>query len=210
MSIIKGTRRADTIYGSDESDYILGAKGADTLFGYGGLDTLRGGNGNDYVDGSGGGQQFTALWQNLSTMLDGTLLYGGNGRDWLETEMFGRSQTFQEGGAGADTFSVLAEQFSWEGDNPDQNRVDINDFGKGDDKLNVRLWHGGEDYVDAKDVFAGLDTNHDGVIDGNDPAGAMGFTWSDANANAVCLVVGDGDLIAVHGVTALTVDMIYG
>lgn len=51
---VKGTAKADTLFGHVENDSVRGGRGADRLMGQDGDDVIRGGKGNDVIIGGAG------------------------------------------------------------------------------------------------------------------------------------------------------------
>jgi Ca2+-binding RTX toxin-like protein len=93
--VIDGTAQADTLIGSHLGDTIRGGDGDDTIDGNSGNDSIEGGAGNDHL--------FTATGR--------TTLDGGDGDDLLEVawnNYIGTIDVTMRGGAGNDTFTVLA------------------------------------------------------------------------------------------------------
>ena len=94
-TVIRGTRKADTLRGTKDDDRLVGGDGKDRLFGLGGDDCLEGGNGDDALDGGAGDDTLTgAAGQDR--------LAGGSGDDRLTG---GAGNDRLAGGAGKDTIS---------------------------------------------------------------------------------------------------------
>lgn len=95
MTIFRGTRSADSLFGGGADDQIYGLAGNDTLAGYGGADLLQGGVGADSLAGY-------AFWTADS---DADTLYGAGGNDFIEAG----ANDVADGGDGDDTIRVNGE-----------------------------------------------------------------------------------------------------
>lgn len=90
--VIQGGAGDDTLRGGDGDDTLSGGAGADSLMGGAGADQLHGDEGNDTLDGGGAPEGRVDL------------LDGGAGDDVIHMT----STTIAVGGAGADTFTIVA------------------------------------------------------------------------------------------------------
>jgi uncharacterized protein (TIGR01370 family) len=164
---VKGSDAANVINGTAEADTLIGKGGDDTIRGLGGDDFLCGVRGNDVIDaGAGadmvrGGRGNDRIIGGLGNdWLDGRrdndtifgqegndTLRGGSGNDVLDG---GAGNDQPTGGSGNDTF-VFA---------PGSGSDVIEDFQKSRDHIDLRSFDGLS--------FAGLDSNHDGVLDDAD------------------------------------------
>lgn len=230
---ISGSVLADTIYGGPGNDLLSGAGGNDTIFGGNGNDTIygdyyyadgdtpaglpsleliRGGNGDDTIYGGPGGGWIVAVGGagDDAIYANGGQLFGDEapgepqvaaGNDLLVTGMgLGAwAPTDHTGGRGADVFYVNANTFDGIA-----SRVDVRDF-TAEDRV---AFHGaspdGLQWLYGPEMFAALDTNGDRVLDGTDAPSAVGVTWADPFANALCMQLFDGDMVAVWGTQALS------
>lgn len=123
-------------------DKLYGGEGNDILYGQGGNDELYGGTGDDVLYGGSG---------------DDTL-DGGEGNDWL---IGGSGNDILIGGAGDDTFIWL------DGDAGTVNapaRDEVQDFGDGNDKLDLRDLLQGEEDGDLTDYLSISKEGTDTVI----------------------------------------------
>lgn len=99
-----GTEYANIIFGDNGNDLIEGLEDNDSLYGENGQDTLLGGDGDDVLDG-GNGKDF------LSGGIGNDLIAGGNGKDEIygdegdDTIDGGNGNDLLTGGEGADTFT---------------------------------------------------------------------------------------------------------
>jgi Ca2+-binding RTX toxin-like protein len=146
MATIRGTNRADELWGTGGADSINALKGNDVVWagegndsvhGKEGYDTLNGGNGNDQLwgdagkDSLAGGAGYDILRGGegndyLHGGADNDQLFGGDGNDTLRG---GEAADLLVGGAGADrfVFASIAENY----DAPDHYYVDnIRDFSR--------------------------------------------------------------------------------
>ena len=83
-----GTEFGDLQYASNEAEFISGLGGNDNIFGNGGDDIISAGDGNDLVRG-GAGQDVVSGdggTDYIYTRIDGDILDGGEGLDWLRLE----------------------------------------------------------------------------------------------------------------------------
>jgi len=122
---ISAGRGNDTVYGDNGDDTINGGDGNDVLVGGAGSDIIDGGDGNDLIIGAGPTTQF------------GAGVYGSDDR----TNSDGRAEVDRlTGGAGSDTFSLIANGRAAYNDMNartagSDNYALIMDFTLGDDKL---------------------------------------------------------------------------
>jgi Ca2+-binding RTX toxin-like protein len=176
---------ADVIYGGSGNDSLQGNGGNDRLDGGDGNDSLDGGNGSDRLIG-GRGDDLISDWSgsNTATGNDGNdqltgvgklfgdagddgiygsgLLGGGAGNDWLGANP-SASAAEMNGGTGTDRFYV---QFA--GQDGVAQHVTIDDFKPAEgDKLEAHAYVSGTDGDQTGFLFAGFDTNHDGVVRGD-------------------------------------------
>jgi hypothetical protein len=215
-----GTRYDDWIYGGLGNDFLSGREGNDVLLGAKGLDEvsdfegwneLRGGYGNDIVGGVGllvGGPGSDAIIVQGGTAYGdegpgGTLPY--NGRDnihtdfavnpWLSREMYG--------GANGDMFDIYFAPADGVA-----TRLDIRDWAAAEgDELYVAS---PDPFLQNAALFDALDTNDDRALDGLDGQSDVGLVWSDPNANATCIQLGDGDMLAVWNTQSLSASDFFG
>lgn len=87
--ICSGTKKGDTLLGTNDFDYILGKGGNDTLKGFGSSDELYGGKGNDQIFGGAANDT----------------LHGGLGRDSLFGQDSGDTYAFETNSWGKDTIT---------------------------------------------------------------------------------------------------------
>jgi hypothetical protein len=191
----RGGKGDDSISDSEGWNLLLGGVGDDGL---GGRGILIGGKGDDSIDvwsGSAYGDEWGAVANPIA------------GNDRMSTD-FGNHPWFWRsmyGGGGSDNFDIMMRANDGIG-----TRADVLDFTYGEDT--TRVYGAFGDDVIALTV---LDTNHDGVFDGKDPWAAIGQTWYDPNANAVCLrLFGndgapgtlDDDMVAFWGTSRVDAD----
>ena len=178
---------ADTVYGDDGNDLLIGGSGNDVLDGGSGDDSLGGGLGDDVLYGGSGDDS-------LSGDLGYDRLFGGDGNDNLATS---NGVNLLTGGVGADTFTV---------DVKGSGRSVVADFFHGEDHLDFTSF---SDTSKVPTTFAGLDGNHDGVLNGADRGFSMQnvHLGSDAASSLVfdaTRFVGAGDLhLTLFGVAEL-------
>jgi len=119
--IILGRAGDDVIVGNDGNDKLIGNKGNDVLIGGEGKDKLVGGKGDDILIG---GKHKDKL---IGKSGDDILIGGGDG-----SGQGGSRVDIMKGGSGADTFVVLASDWSTNGtftsDSTDKKFVKIKDF----------------------------------------------------------------------------------
>jgi Ca2+-binding RTX toxin-like protein len=164
---------ADQIHGGNGDDFLDGGDGNDRLYGDAGNDSLlddrgaanflNGGTGNDYVDGQ--GRVYGAAGDDI--VVGNGRLDGGTGNDYVASHGWIDRPTESIGGAGADTFGVqvtgndgiaqrltLADYHASEGD---RFAMHGNVLGIGQDNVDQSQW-----------LFAGFDSNADGVVNSSD------------------------------------------
>lgn len=222
-----------TAHGRRGNDYLTGAAGTDILHGDAGSDVLSGGaGGQDFLFGGHGGDflysggGWSELWGGLGDdVLDGRgQLAGGRGGDIITitagvaygddvsnrrvagNDMIGTDYVFEPGaaramigGPGGDRFEISMCSTDGIG-----TRTDIYDFSAEDTGWVYVNGQGPGPLVRSGELFATLDSNHDGVLDGTDPASSAGVTWADPSANAFCILAPDGDMVAFWGVQRLS------
>ncbi|WP_118136708.1 calcium-binding protein [Oceanicella sp. SM1341] len=125
----------------------LGGEGNDTIIGGAGDDVLKGGAGNDHLEGEVGNDE----------------MYGGNGRDTMEWDN-GDGSDLMDGGNGFDTAVVEGAEgagdifeIATDGANVDFARTNLGQFTldiRNTEKLVVNGL-GGDDVIDASDLYAG-------------------------------------------------------
>jgi Ca2+-binding RTX toxin-like protein len=169
--IVEGGKGDDYLDGSEGNDVLRGGAGDDWIFASFGQDQLFGGEGNDVLRGVGMGDGRDILYggNGNDTLYgaDGTM-FGGSGRDTLETDMSGLTITRQTGGGGADVFSAIASR------DGNYGRVEVLDFSPTEDRFSLQANLGGDSPMSAEDVFDTLDTSDDGVLNGSDQASSLG------------------------------------
>ena len=195
---IHGGKGDDIMYGGPGNDWLLGGAGNDQLLVDGGWGQAEGGYGNDYIGvlgvGIGGrGDDNIASYGGVVYGDDVAGKWGGN--DYIDTWLGANPWIGRQfiGGKGADVFEIRTQA-----DDGMAGRVDVFDFTPGQDQARLSVGTVGHAYGLAE-TFALFDTDGNGVIDGQDPAGALGVTWADPNAGphgAVCFMTYDGDLAA--------------
>ena len=94
----EGTRRADTIFGTDGSDYILAKRGNDVVRAFGGNDEIHGGDGADTISGRSGNDDLYGEGGE-------DLIRGGSGNDAIDTVDGEGDQVWC--GAGDDDFALV-------------------------------------------------------------------------------------------------------
>jgi Ca2+-binding RTX toxin-like protein len=86
----EGTRRADTIVGSDRRDVIIALDGFDDVIALAGKDELRGGGGGDFLSGGNNNDTY----------------YGGDGGDALQDDFGSPGDDVMNGGKSGDIISA--------------------------------------------------------------------------------------------------------
>lgn len=156
MPALKGTNKADTLYGSEFFDTIYGQLGDDYIVGMGSdqpfIETLRGGGGNDYIYTGDGNTTDIAYGMSgddyLVSLAGRDFLYGGVGSDTL---IGGSNYCILDGGNGADTI-VATEGFVKGGEGADN--IIVGDF-RGAfwfEDPSTTLIRGGERQADSFDL----------------------------------------------------------
>ena len=139
---IKGSGRADTIFGPLGDNRLSGKAGADWLIGREGDDLLKGGKGSDLLTGLAGRDELKG--GKGGDTLEGDwgrdLLKGGKGRDRLEG---GAGKDELKGGRGADTFVF---------DGKNLGRDVVTDFAPGLDEIELK---GGTSGARVSDIEGG-------------------------------------------------------
>lgn len=137
--IIQGSIGDDALDGTIGNDLLQGGNGDDELFGDTGADRLEGGNGNDVLAGSAGND---------------TLL-GGRGGDTYVFAAGGGQDVIDNSGGGADTLRFEGISFNQvaSGLMKSGNDLVLNVSG-GSDKVTIRNWFLGGDYVVDTIAFA--------------------------------------------------------
>ena len=169
-SITGSSTFENSIVGSDGDDVIFGGAGDDEIDGGMGSDTIFGGGGDDVISG---GDQADSLFGGTGE----DTAFGGSGDDFFSSGFtgfaFDQSSTQDwTGGAGADTFQVLDQLFTFDGasvliDVKGDGTVTIQDFEIGIDKLQIQLVAGST----APSSLANLDL----LVDGTNNLGKVGF-----------------------------------
>lgn len=230
---IAGSALGDMIYGGRGDDFLAGGAGNDVLLGGNGNDTIygdyylldeipppfpagtpsyeqiRGGNGDDTIYGGAG--WIVAVGGRGDDTIEGAggQLFGDEapgepqvaaGNDLLVTRMHfaGWTPTEMTGGRGADTFWVTADQFDGIA-----SRVDVRDF-TAEDRIAFDGNAPDGTFLSGQSMFAAFDTNGDRVLDGTDATSPVGVTWADPFANALCMQLFDGDMVALWGTQSLS------
>lgn len=230
---ISGSALSDTIYGGIGNDLLAGGAGNDVIYGGNGNDTIygdyrqvdenpaspfadapsyeqiRGGNGDDVIYGGSG--WIVAIGGAGDDMIygHGGQLFGDEapgelqvaaGNDLLVTQMghSGATPTDHTGGRGADVFYVYAATYDGIG-----SRVDVRDF-TAEDRVSFNGSLPDGTFLAGQSMFAAFDTNGDRVLDGTDAPSAVGVTWADPFANALCMQLFDGDMVALWGIQSLS------
>ncbi|WP_191059515.1 calcium-binding protein [Geminicoccus harenae] len=177
------------------------------IFGLGGNDFIGGSAGNDLIEGGAGND-------NLSGSAGDDRILGGEGDDIL----FGDAGTdLLTGGAGNDRFDMLVEI----PEDPSElsfisGHTIALDFTRGEDKLYAAVSEGDPSArLDSYEVFARLDSNHDGSLteaddwvelrdvqpDGMAARGSLVIDFGNAVAPDL---VGSGHTLTLYGVTSVT------
>ncbi len=179
--VLFGQEDRDRLWGDSGDDLVHGGTGNDELFGGGGQDNLKGNDGNDTLWGDYGVDRLDGGGGNDRLFLGagGGRILGGGGDDLLvSTNTTDGPTILIDGGAGRDTFQYL---FNSEGptDSPYGGLMNvkdmITDFQSGQDKLDMtEVIETSEETTFTRLTFADLDTNQDGVFNGQDEAGSIG------------------------------------
>lgn len=177
MTIIKGSRRADTLSGGEEDDVIFGNGGNDAVSGGGGADRLSGDGGDDTLYGDGGDDRLDG-GDGDDVLIDGdgsTRFFGRAGADRIIADYRyynGGNAIYSvavDGGDGNDVVLISASQYGFAGT---RNAVTV-DLGAGDDMLTLTegayaRWSdvtlgAGQDRVTVRDepVTTGFDSGID-------------------------------------------------
>ncbi|WP_159710486.1 calcium-binding protein [Geminicoccus flavidas] len=209
----------ERFYGSRAGDLITATAGDDAgsvnvapgqgleIFGLGGNDFIGGGAGNDLIEGGTGNDY-------LSGGAGDDRILGGEGDDIL----FGdRGTDLLTGGAGSDRFDMLIE-IPEDPSEPSfiSGHTMALDFTRGEDKLYADVFDGDPSTrLDSYEVFARLDSNHDGSltelddwvelrdVQPDDMAARGSLVIDFGNALAPDLV-GSGHTLTLYGVTSVT------
>ena len=128
--VVSGTKKDNSLTGTDRLDIMFGKNGDDVLDGGGGWDFLFGGNGNDKLFGGDGNDWlFGGRGNDQLFGEDGNdKLFGGKGSDFLDG---GAGSDYLFGGKGDDTFNFTLSENS--------GAKDYYDGGKGLDTLQLTL-----------------------------------------------------------------------
>ena len=235
MALIRGTRRDDTLYASD-GDRVNAFAGDDSVFTYGGTLYVQMGRGNDTVENVnatggevwagvgddavywfGAGQIVGGKGNDLIIALDGSNLYGDEGpglahrtagNDILQTYATSAGGvSTQTGGKGAD-WHVFAAQYDGLGG---ASVCDVTDFTAGQDKLAMSLSFGlpaGGSYLNSAQIWAILDTNGDGVLNGTDVPPDAGSGTAVVGDN-LAIRVGDDTMWIEHTTSITAADWLF-
>lgn len=135
----QGSTGNDVLNGTAQSDLLQGFNGNDALFGDTGNDRLEGGNGNDTLNGGAGNDT----------------LIGGRGDDIYVFSAGGGQELIDNSGGGADTLHFEGISFNQvsSGLMKSGNDLVLNVSG-GSDKVTIRNWFLGGDYVVDSITFA--------------------------------------------------------
>lgn len=165
-SIIAGDGN-DTVDGGDGNDFINAGSGSDMVRGGTGNDTVSGGAGNDTIEGGAGNDV-------INGEAGDDLIYGGDGNDLLYGE---RGNDTIYGGAGADTIYVGAGNDSISGEGDADQFIFIDGFGN--DTLVGGETGNDNDFIDLRNLTAGVTLEFTGNEAGVGRAGLDGFTFSE-------------------------------
>ncbi|WP_242675146.1 calcium-binding protein [Phytopseudomonas dryadis] len=136
--IIQGSTGDDAaLDGTTGNDLLQGGNGDDVLFGDAGADRLEGGNGNDTLDGGAGNDT----------------LVGGRGDDTYLFSVGGGQDVIDNSGGGADTLHFEGITFNQVASGLMKSGNDLVLSG-GSDKVTIRNWFLGGDYVVDTITFA--------------------------------------------------------
>lgn len=179
----RGSRKGDTIYGTDGSDKLFGDNGNDSLVGRGGGDELYAGKGQDQLVGTSGLDSY----------------YGGNGFDVLDyrnsnegIRAFLDTGVFTGGHAQDDVVTGVENIFA----------TDFDDRIRGDDARNTLRGRDGDDNVRGErgsDLLQGQD-GEDMLFGGRGADGLYGGTNSDTlfGGTGSDVMVGEGGADVFH------------
>ena len=191
-----GTTGGDTLSGTSNKDIILGRAGDDRIDGHDGNDKLIGNKGNDVLIG-GDGKDKLVGGQGDDILIGGRLkdkLIGKSGDDILIGGGDGSGQggsrvDIMKGGSGADTFVILASDWStngtFTGDSTDKKFVKIKDFS----------------HTDGDVLHFGMPTNAIlNAIDSNHAVGEKSFTFASITQEVKTTGDDSGDLLIFQDV----------
>ena len=239
MALIHGTRHDDYLEASDGDRVNAGAGDDYVLVYYGGSVTAQLGRGSDTIENlnATGGKVWAgvgndAIWwwgkgdalvggkgDDFVFAMDGSNSYGDEGpgrahqvagNDHMQTlATSAGGDSTQTGGNGAD-LHVFQGLFDGLGG---ASHLEITDFQAGQDKLAFSLTYGapaGGGFLNHIQIFSILDTNADGVLDGNDvPWDANSGTSHDADGNLV-LRVHNNEVTLDHVAAISAADYFFG
>jgi Ca2+-binding RTX toxin-like protein len=193
----------DVIYGSIYNDRVLGGNGNDTLYGGAGLDRYFGGAGDDVISdneilsakaGEGNDrietQVFTDPYGDSDVFPSLTLLNGGGGHDRFELRF--NTDPFDAGKAVVGT-AVIQDFHHYQGDQLKLAALDLDPF----------------QGIAGKQLFNGLDADHNGKLNAHDGAGCLGSVTRDGEGD-LHLRVGQGEVELLHVAQLTNADFIFG
>lgn len=209
-----GGGNSDTLFGRQDKDFLHGGPGNDRLFGGGGHDTLIGDIGNDRLEGGtghdkligGGGADVLVGHQDHDTLDGGNgndRLYGGGGNDTLLGQA-GNDRL--EGGEGNDDLIGGQENDTLLGHSGDDTLKGGagNDVLQGGGGVDMFVFNTGADHIldfEANVDRIVLETDlWDGVLATSD----ITFLYGTLVGNVATLDFGDGNILVIDGVTALS------
>jgi Ca2+-binding RTX toxin-like protein len=137
----------DFLYGNDGNDHLLGGTGNDRLYGGAGRDVLDGQDGDDMLDGGPGSDR----------------LIGGAGRD-----IFVVTPASAGGHGGDDDDDRDTLQFGADGNGPGAGRDVIEDFTRGEDRIDLSGFHTSFAELTGGDRHGHDGHGHDGHENGDD------------------------------------------
>ncbi|NDH65054.1 MAG: calcium-binding protein [Microbacteriaceae bacterium] len=181
---IVGTKKADTLSGTNGPDVICAGAGSDTIYGMGGDDIIRAGSGNDIIlAGAGKDTVFGESGNDNIAGSDGAdQISGGDGKDRITG---GGGQDLIQGGTGTDNLSA-------------GNGNDLIDGGLGTDTISTGA---GNDMCNADEADVRLDAC---TLDSKGPTfGATTTEWKQFAAGNMAVfginVSDDAGVQAVYG-----------